>query len=82
MGYFGELFINILGLFLKVKIQNWIFFFGGGGGEEGVANFQLFSRVYLILLIFFYHYFFFFFWGGGRVGEQLMVGPCLRSMEN
>ena len=36
LDYFGELFINILGLFLKVKIQNWniyiyTFFFGGGG---------------------------------------------------
>ena len=33
LDYFGELFLNILGLF-KFKIQNWnffFFFFGGGG---------------------------------------------------
>ena len=35
LDYFGELFLNILGLFLKVKIQNWIFFGGGGVGEGG-----------------------------------------------
>ena len=38
LDYFWELFLNILWLFLKAKIQNWNTLGGGGG----VANFQLF----------------------------------------
>ena len=37
MGYFGELFLTILGLFLNVKIQNWNNF-------GGVANFHFWGR--------------------------------------
>ena len=41
MELFLELFLNILGHFLKVKIQNWnIFFLLGGGG--GLLTFNYF----------------------------------------
>ena len=65
-GVFLGSFLYILGLFLKVKVKNWIFFFfflGGGGCVWGVLNFKYCFRLCLIFLIFF-----FFFWGGG--GKQ------------
>ena len=52
LDYFWELFLNILWLFLKAKIQNWNTLGGGG-----VANFQLFLGRCL-----------FFFLGGGMGG--------------
>ena len=45
LGYFGWSFLYILGLFLKIKVQNWIFW--------GVLNFKSFYGVCLIFLIFF-----------------------------